>query len=269
MIPEHASAVTWLFVPGDRPERIDKAVASGADAVIVDLEDAVEPSRKAAARAHVQHVLGRPGAVCVRINAVGTPWHDDDIAAVSDTGCTVMLPKAEDPELVDQVAEQLGRPLVALVESAAGILSTPELARARGVARMALGNADLAADLGVDPSDHLALGHARSSLVLASAAAALPAPIDGVTLQLGDSESLAADVLHARRMGFGAKLCIHPSQLETVVTGLSPTEQELAWAHDVVARASSAGVQAVDGMMIDAPVLARARRLLASGQRRG
>jgi citrate lyase subunit beta / citryl-CoA lyase len=254
-------ARSWLFVPGDRNDRFDKAYASGADVVILDLEDAVAPAAKEQAREHVARYLassGRPGVV--RVKPVGTGWHVADVAMVAGCGAAVMLPKAARAEDV----ASLGVDVVALVETAAGVLGSAALASVPGVVRLAFGNLDLAAELGVDPHDRHALYAARAQLVLASAAAGLPAPVDAVTEAVHDRDVLTADLEYARRLGFGAKLCIHPAQVAPVNTGFAPSPAEVAWAQDVIdtVRAGGHGVIVHNGQMIDAPVRLRAERIL-------
>ena len=258
-------ARTFLFVPGHRADRFDRAYASGAAAVIIDLEDAVAPEDKGSARTDAARWLAAAGPrALVRVNAVGTRWFADDVAALAPLAAGIMLPKTERPDDVAAVHEAAGRALdvVGLVESATGLAHVSEISRSPGLIRLALGNVDLAAGLGVDPGSHLALQTARSALVHASAAALLPSPIDGVTTALEDEDRLRADSLHAREMGFGARLCIHPRQLDIVDECLRPTSAELEWAVTVLASASDS-VSVHDGQMIDEPVLLRARRLLA------
>lgn len=252
-----------LFVPASRPDRFDKALAAGAHGVIVDLEDAVAPPDKDSARRAVADWLAAGGDAIIRVNAADTRWHDADVALAVDFGCPVMVPKAEDPAVAAAITDRgAGCPVVLLVETPVGVERARELSAAGGVVRLAFGNADLAAELGVAHDDHLALQYARSRLVLASAAAGIAAPLDGVTTSLRDAELVARDARHARRLGFGGKLCVHPSQVPAVVTGFAPTEEELRWAREVVR--ASAGVSAVDGSMVDRPLVARAQRLLDS-----
>ena len=141
-----------------------------------------------------------------------------------------------------------------------------DVAASGAVCRLALGNVDLASMLGVDPASHSALHYARGALVMASAAAGLPAPVDGVTTQFDDEAALEADIAHGRDMGFGGKLCIHPRQVAVVNMGMSPAPHELDWARRVLAQAVE-GVSVVDGSMVDAPVLARARSIVARADR--
>ncbi|MCH5675639.1 HpcH/HpaI aldolase/citrate lyase family protein [Streptomyces gilvus] len=258
------TARSLLFVPGDRPVRFPKAVASGADAVILDLEDAVAAPDKDTARTHVDAWLGEGNSAVVRINAPNTRWYDDDLAMAVRHGVPVMVPKSEDPEvLADLACRTAGKcALLPLVETAAGIERAGDVCRTPGVVRMALGNVDLAGQLGVAHDDHLALAYSRSRLVSASAARGLAAPLDGVTTHVKDLEVLRADIAHARRLGFTGKLCIHPLQVAPVAEHFAPTEEERRWANSVLAAGD--GVSVVDGHMIDKPVLDRARRILAA-----
>ncbi|WP_426245646.1 HpcH/HpaI aldolase/citrate lyase family protein [Nocardioides sp. LHG3406-4] len=262
----HAAA-TLLFVPGDRPERFEKAASSGADLVVVDLEDAVAPPNKAAARTAASASVGRTGAVrAVRINASDSDEYDDDVAALAGVECVVVVPKAEDPDALREAGRRLGpvATLVALVETATGILRAPEIAAVEEVHRLAFGSFDLAAQLGVSPDDRTALLSARSALVLASAAAGLPGPVDGVTGDVADEALLADDVAYAARLGFGAKLCIHPRQVPLVRAAFRPTDDDVSWARSIVEAAGDGGVALVDGRMVDKPVVDRARRILAA-----
>lgn len=271
---ERAGAVTWLFVPGDRPERFDKAAATGADAVILDLEDAVVPGSKELARSQVASWLTPGGGAAgeapgrrgwVRINAVGTPWYDDDVAAlaVAPGLAGLVVPKAEDVGELVALRERLGRSIgiVALVESALGMHRAVEIAGV--VDRLAFGSIDYAVDLGAEHTP-TALLHARSTLVFASRVAGIEGPVDGVTAALRDEELLAEDVAAARELGFTGKLLIHPAQVAPVVRGFAPTPDEADWARHVLAAVQdgTAGAVSLDGAMVDKPVVDRARRIL-------
>lgn len=273
-----ALARAFLFVPADRPERHARALATGAGAVIVDLEDAVAPERKAEAREGLAASFAAlPGAdrqrLLVRINAAGTPWHEDDRAAVAGLVLQglaegVVLPKAEKAGDLRLLAEAIGPRgvLVPLVESAAGLAAADELAAAPQVLRLAFGNLDFQADLGLAcDADEAELVPVRLALLLASRRAGLPAPIDGVTADWRDTQRLAADTARARRGGFGAKLCIHPDQVAPVQAALGPSDGELAWARRVIeaVRSAGGGVVSLDGRMVDAPVVRLAERLVA------
>jgi citrate lyase subunit beta/citryl-CoA lyase len=256
------TAVTPLFVPGNRPERFAKAAAAGADAVIIDLEDAVAPEEKEAARRAAAGVALEGIEVLVRINAAGTPWHAEDLAALASARIAgIILPKAEDPATLAAIRAALGdgRAVIALVESARGIAAARELAR--GAARLAFGSIDFAADLGCAHTRN-ALLIARLELVLASRLAGIAAPIDGVTATINDDTLTEADARHAAELGFGGKLCIHPRQVAPALRGFAPDAEEVEWARKVIA-AGGEGAVAVGGMMIDAPVRIRAERILS------
>ncbi|GAA3796344.1 MULTISPECIES: HpcH/HpaI aldolase/citrate lyase family protein [Amycolatopsis] len=253
-----AGARSFLFVPGHRPDRFAKAAASGCDVVVLDLEDAVGPDQKVQAREHVRAWLANGGEVVVRINGPGTPWFDDDLAAVTDA-TAVMVPKAEDPA----VLASIGTPVIPLIETALGVARAVEVCAAEGVVRPAFGSIDLAAQLGVDHHSHTALQHARSAVVIAAAAAARAAPIDGVTTELDDPAVLRADLAHAIELGFTAKLCIHPRQVGPVHEACTPTAAEVEWAEGVLASAGDGSVSVHKGQMVDRPVILRAQAILA------
>lgn len=258
---------SYLFVPADRPERFTKALQAGAHAVIIDLEDAVAPGAKAAARAGLDDWLrGAPErSVHLRINAMQTPWFEDDLALCAMPAVQgVILPKTESTDQVAVLAGVAsGTPVLPLIETAAGLEACRAIARAPGVQRLVFGSLDFQADLGIEGDDDALLAF-RSELVLASRLAQLQPPVDGVTTALDDPQVLAADTARARRLGFGAKLCIHPRQVQAVNEGFAPRPQELAWARRVMEAVQSQpeGAIAVDGKMVDAPVLKRARALL-------
>lgn len=262
-------ARSYLFVPGDRPERFAKAVAAGADVVIIDLEDAVAPAQKGVARDHIAQWLHAGGRAWVRVNAADTPWYADDLALLALPGLLgVCLPKAGEADTVAALAERLpeGVHILPIIESARGVWNAGDIAAAPRVQRLAFGSVDFQQDCGI-LGDGLELLYARSRLVLASAMAGLAAPVDGVTLALEDADALQADVHAARQLGFGGKLCVHPRQVPGINQGFAPTAQERQWAQRVVAAAEAQptlGAVSVDGKLIDAPVVLRARRLLGA-----
>ncbi|MBD9735842.1 CoA ester lyase [Streptomyces sp. H28] len=258
------TAHSLLFVPGHRPDRFARAASSGAGDIIIDLEDAVAAPDKDRARDHAADWLGAGHRAVVRINPPGTPWCEADLEMAARHGAPVMVPKAEDPAVLADLAGRTGGAcaLLPLVETATGVERAVDVCTAPGTVRVAFGNVDLSGQLGVAHDDHTALLYARSRLVSASAAVGLCPPLDGVTTAVRDADALAADVAHARRLGFTGKLCIHPDQVPAVAAGFAPTESELRWARTVVGAGDS--VTVVDGEMIDRPVLERARRLLAA-----
>lgn len=260
----------YLFVPADRTERIAKARASGADAVIVDLEDAVAPEAKRRARDALAAVLDEAAPVIVRINAAGTPWFDDDLELCRHPGvAAVMLPKADGIDAVCAVVETTFKDVLPIIESARGVEEARSVARVPGVVRLAFGSIDLALDLGIDcdpEGGEIELLWFRSQVVLASRLAVLAAPIDGVSLAIDDAVRLRTDAERGRRLGFGAKMCIHPKQVAAVQAAFTPSDERVAWAQRVCAAfAAVAGAAvAVDGQMIDRPVYERALAILRS-----
>jgi len=264
-------ARTYLFVPGTRPERFDKALASGADRVVLDLEDAVSPDDKGNARSAIAAwmqgaTLMDRSRIVVRINDAGSPWFAPDIAALADIRATaVLLPKAESAAQVAETRDALpGAGILALIESARGVFEADRIAAA-GVQRLVFGTLDFALDLDMDIStDASGLGYAAGRIAIASRLAGLPAPVAGVTPQLDDEGLLLSDLADARRFGFGAKLCIHPRQIQPIHAALHPSAQALDWAQRVVAAdAASPGAARLDGRMIDRPVVLQAQRTLA------
>jgi citrate lyase subunit beta/citryl-CoA lyase len=247
-------------------------LASGADAVIIDLEDAVPLDAKLAARdallaAWPDFDAAQRARLLVRVNPFGTPWHQADLAAVANlTGLgAVMLPKAETPQHIAHAAQTSGLPVLPLIESAEGLGQMDLMARTPGVLRLVLGHIDLQADLGLSCGpDEAELAPVRLALVVASRRAGLPSPVDGVTTATTNAEELAQDAQRSRRFGMGAKLCIHPAQVDGVHQALAPTEAECDWARRVLAAevAAGGGAFSVDGKMVDPPVLLLARRIL-------
>lgn len=247
-----------LFVPGDRPERFAKAAASGADAVIIDLEDAVPLGAKAAARDALR-VDFTTLPVLVRINAAGTPWHGEDLAAVERLALAgIVLPKAEAGPALDDLPTR--HAVVALVETARGMANVRSIAAHPRVARLAFGSLDYCADLGCAHTRD-ALLWPRTAIVLASRLAGRPPPLDGITASFGDADLAEDDARYAQGLGFGGKLCIHPAQVPGVVRGMRPSEAEIAWAKTI--DPADDGVAVVDGRMVDEPVRLRAQNILA------
>lgn len=266
-----AWATTLLFVPGSRPERFCKALESGADLVVHDLEDSVPAGDKSGARDDVVAWLRSGGRGAVRVNAPGTDHHDLDVSALHGVEGleSVVVPMAEDPAALCQVADRLpGVPVLALVETAKGVRAAAEIASVDGVSRLGIGHLDLAVDLGCDPESPL-IEHARHEVLLAARAVGSGPPVDGVTPDVRDLEVVAREASRAALSGFGGKLCIHPAQLAPVAEAFRPSAESLAWAERITAAVDD-GVGVVEGQMIDAPVLTRARAILArAGVRRG
>ena len=270
-----AHARSFLFLPADRLARLDKALASGAHMVVLDLEDGVAPESKPGARAALLDRWSSLDAeaksrLAIRINAVETPWHEADCELLHDlaaTGLTtVMLAKAEAVTQLARVKQcATGLALLPLIESAKGLHAVDLIARAPGVARLVFGHLDFQVDLGIEIGpDERELDAVRLALVVASRHAPLNAPVDGVTVNLKDAARLASDTQRSRRFGFGGKLCIHPDQVPSVNELLGASNHQIAWARRVLeaAHAQSAGAFQFEGAMVDAPVLARARAIL-------
>jgi citrate lyase subunit beta/citryl-CoA lyase len=265
MVTGFRAPIVPLFVPGDRPERFSKAAQSGADAIILDLEDAVAPDHKATARANIagHQIRGLP--IIIRINARESPCFDDDLAALSATQFTaVMLPKTNGAGDVAAVHERLGRivPVIPLIETVMGLANLPDILTASGVVVVAFGALDYAIDLGCTPSWETLL-MARSEIVFRSRLAGLSAPIDGVTTVFNDPKVVETDAARAIALGFGGKLLIHPNQIAPALQAFLPDKQALAWAKQVLDLASDGRAVQLDGAMIDRPILERARRILS------
>jgi citrate lyase beta subunit len=270
-----ATARSLLFAPGSDERKLEKALAAGADAVVADLEDAVPATEKEAARTVARRVLGGAATaslVAVRVNAAGTEHWGADLQAVADLELdALVLPKAT-PEAVGALGPD-GPPVVAIVETALGVRHAYETARLPRVAALVLGAVDLGLELGLEPrADGQEVLYARSRLVLESAAAGLRSPFDLVHVDTRDDEGLEAEARLARSLGFRGKACIHPAQVAIVNRVFSPTGEERERARRVVEAyerglADGRGAVALDGEMIDLPVVERARRILAETER--
>ena len=258
-----------LFVPANRPDRIAKAWAAGSDAIIVDLEDAVAEADKLQARVNLTTALGKqsqidhPGvATYLRINAADTCWYADDINLLSELDIDgVMLPKAESPEALQSLrrALQPEQKILALIETAVGVGHVRAIAPSCD--RLVFGSIDYCSDMGL-AHNQTALLHARSEIVLASRIAGLVAPLDGVTTSTNDTALIEADARHSAALGFGGKLLIHPAQIIPARRGFGPSLDEIAWAKRILEATQSSGAFAVDGAMVDAPVIAQAEAIL-------
>jgi citrate lyase beta subunit len=260
-----------LFAPGSDAHKLEKAFGSAADGVVCDLEDAVAPRDKERARELTATALADVSgpARFVRVNAAGTAWFEDDIALASTLPLDgIVLPKAS-PEAVEALGSE-GPPVVAIVETALGLRQAFEIASAPRVAVLLLGSVDLGAEVGLETrADGQELLYARSKLTFDSAAAGLRGPIDVVHLDFEDTAGLEAQCRLARALGFRGKACIHPTQLDTINRVFAPSESEIQWARSVVDafEGQSEGVLAVNGTMVDKPVVERARRILQEAER--
>jgi citrate lyase subunit beta/citryl-CoA lyase len=284
-VPVHRSL---LFAPGNHARRVEKCLTLDADAVILDLEDAVADAEKAATRAVVVQALGRPrrSQGYVRVNSLGTPWALGDFLAVVTTGVDgIVLPKVESASdlrtgewLIDSLERERGLPsgridLIPIIETAAGFAHMGEIAAAaRRTRRLAFGAGDFTLDIGLAWSaDETELLPYRSQFVVQSRAAGLEPPLDTVWVSLDDKDGFRRSALRARSLGFQGKLCIHPDQVPVVNECFCPTESELAHARRVIdafeqaQREGLAAIQ-VDGQFVDYPILYRAQRIVARAQ---
>ena len=276
-----------LFSPGDQPELLRKAPGSGADVVVFDLEDAVAPAQKTAGRTAVQSVLSDPSfdpdcEVCVRVNPVGA-GASDDLEAVLDGGDStldaVMVPKTEAAADVATLGRQLDEygvdvPVLALVESARGVLHAEGIADAEPTDALVFGAEDLAADVGAARTDEgTEVLHAREQVVLAAGAANVDA-IDTVYTDIEDTDGLAEETRFAAQLGYDGKMAIHPGQVDPINDAFTPDADAVAWAErilDAKAEADSVGkgVFRVDGEMVDAPLVAQAERVVERAEAAG
>jgi citrate lyase subunit beta/citryl-CoA lyase len=261
-----SQAYSYLFVPGNRPDRFDKALASGAHRVIVDLEDAVPAAEKAAAREAVAAWLCAEKPVLLRLNRPGSEHWQADGELVGKAGIAgLVIPKLEDPAaLLSLHQANPGVDLFPMIESARGLAALTGVCAAPGVRAVIFGSLDFALDIHATSEQALLL--ARSTLVLQSRLAGIDSPVDGVTPGFDDLSALDRDAKNARELGFGGKTCIHPRQIPLVNRVFAPTDAERAWAQRVVEAAAVAndGAVAVDGSMVDLPLILRARSILAT-----
>lgn len=263
----------FLFVPGTRPERFAKALDSGASGVVLDLEDAVaeedkEVARNAIRAAWPQFSEEQKKRLVIRSNSPGTKFYSADLILAQELKISCLLiPKSETLDQINGAALILPHTaIIPMIETAKGLDHLREIANSNQVLRLSLGNLDLQADLGmVCDAQETELQSARYQIVLASRLAQIAPPIDGVTPSTDDLPRITEDSERAKRMGFGAKLCIHPKQVAIVKAAFMPTEEDLTWAQRVIEadHASKGGAVKLDGKMIDRPVVLLAQRTLA------
>jgi len=267
-----SDACSFLFVPATQPERYGKAFASGADGVIIDLEDAVGLDDKAKARELLKNTwssisVEEKKRVIIRCNAPGSSFYAADLVLAKELQVQyLMLPKTESCDQINGAAEELeNTAFIPMIETPLGLHHLNEIASAEQVLRLALGNLDMQVEMGMSCDDNeTEIDTARFMLVLASKLAQIAPPLDGVTPSTDDEPRIFAHAQKAKRFGFGAKLCIHPKQIPIIKRAFSPTVEEISWAKRVIAADNASNGQAVkvDGKMVDRPVVMLARRIL-------
>jgi citrate lyase subunit beta/citryl-CoA lyase len=267
-------ARSWLFVPATRPDRFAKAATSGADRVILDLEDAVAPNEKEIARQNLASAaIPRDVPVYVRVNSALTPWFEDDLETAATLPIRgILLPKADSAAHVGRVVAIFARDhvIVPIIETAAGVWNVLEVARAPRVERLVFGALDFSLDTGMHDEEG-AFDYVRSRIVIASKVAGIAPPVDFVTLGIDDQELLKRDAERSRLFGFGGKLCIHPNQVRVTNDAFRPTDDEVAWARAILAEQAARpndAVFALNGELVDRPVLERARQIVATADGR-
>ena len=277
MDPVISLARSWLFVPATRPERFAKAAASGADRVIIDLEDAVIPEAKVAARDSLARAeLPRTVPLYVRVNAVETEWFDGDLAMAAGLPIAgIVVPKVGSGKEIARVASALSgaQTVVPFVESATALWNVLDIARSERVERLLFGAIDFQLDTGLGPGDS-ELAPARFQIVVASRVAGIAPPIDSISTEIRDERVVAEDAARAMRFGFDGKLCIHPAQVPPTNRAFLPSAEEIEWAEGLMAESSSRtgsarGAFSYRGTMVDRPIIERARRILALAGRSG
>lgn len=257
---------SYLFVPANRVERFEKALQTEADAVIIDLEDAVPVELKTSARGSlIQWLNDHPQhTVMVRINAQQTPWFKDDIQlARFNNVSAIVLPKTERPNDLLPIQDVADLDIYPLIETAQGFANIRAIAQSPQVKALMFGSIDFQLDLDMQ-AGYPELLYFRNEIVLASRLAQIEAPIDGVTVDFQDLSQLQLETTQAKNLGFAGKLCIHPKQVAVVNQTFSPSEDEISWAKQVLHVVNQAQHQAVslDGKMIDLPIVLKAEKIL-------
>lgn len=268
-------ARSWLFVPATRPDRFAKAAASGADRVILDLEDAVAPDEKADARRGLMTAtIPRDVPVYVRVNSALTPWFEEDLGVARTLAIRgVLLPKADSASHVERVLAAIApeHVVVPIIETAAGLWNVLDVARCPRVERLVFGALDFTLDTGIHDADG-AFDSVRSRIVVASKVAGIAPPVDLVTLAIDDQEQLRRHAARSWSFGFGGKLCIHPKQIPITNDAFRPSDEEVAWARailDELATRSGDAVFSHNGELVDRPVIERAKQVIDTASPRG
>ena len=260
------SARSYLFVPANRTERFEKALGTGADAVIIDLEDAVPPELKVTARQSLQEWLANhpDHQIMIRVNSSQTEWFDDDILLAQYANVSaIVLPKTESIDEIEKVLAIRALDIFPLIETPVGFAKVREIAKANQVRALMFGSIDFQLEMNMQ-GGYFELLSFRNEIVLASKLAGIDAPVDGVTVDFKNEELVQLETLQAKNLGFAGKLCIHPNQVKIVNDNFSPNADEIDWAQQVLAIVEQAQGQAVslNGKMIDLPVILKAKKIL-------
>jgi len=268
-------ARSWLFVPATRPDRFAKAAASGADRVIVDLEDAVAPEEKVDARRGLMTAtIPRQVPVYVRVNSALTPWFEEDLGVARTLAIRgVLLPKADSAAHIERALAAIApeHVVVPIIETAAGLWNVLDVARCPRVERLVFGALDFTLDTGIQDADG-AFDAVRSRIVVASKVAGIAPPVDLVTLAIDDQDLLRRHAGRSRSFGFGGKLCIHPKQIPITNDAFRPSDQEVAWARAILDELATRPGDAVfshNGELVDRPVIERAKQVIETASPRG
>lgn len=267
------TATTFLFVPGDRPERFAKALRSDADVVIIDWEASVIASRKEAARQNTISFLKQADGrkIAIRLNPYSGRDFLDDAAALSafhKSIAGIFLTMVSSADEIGSSAKALPPllPLVGMIETAQALTQVDSIAACRHLCRIAFGNMDFQTDLQLPPEENVGLIYPSSRLIIASRAAGLPGPIAGATENIADLDHFVASARFERNLGYLAKLCVHPSQLAPARQVFAPSKQEIAWAKQILEETRDSHAVMIEGRMIDRPVIDRARKILGRVQ---
>ncbi|UMS28656.1 HpcH/HpaI aldolase/citrate lyase family protein [Escherichia coli] len=267
--------ITYLFVPANKKDFFPKALASGADAIILDLEDSVHPSEKTSGRENIINwfrevkLKENTGHIYIRINNPESEYFSHDVKMLETISGSLLkgifIPKLEQNDSIRKIKKILPEYLkniimIGIIETARGLHHCESIAES-GISRMAFGSLDFSLDINCQQSQE-ALLYARSRIVIASRIADLPAPIDCVTPEFNSSEMLAEESLHGSSLGFGAKLCIHPDQVSVISGIYSPSEDKTEWAKKVIQQSNGNYAFKIDGSMVDLPLIKIAARIL-------
>ena len=261
--------ITPLFVPGIRFDRFEQALQSGADTIIIDLEDSVSETQKDVARNNLVKFSRKNTNIFVRVNDLDSPHVKDDLDCIEQCGDVgLMLSKSEDPSAITQwlSLHKTNRHILCLIETVRGLAAISELMRHKNVMGCAFGHFDFSTDLGCE-ADLSVLAPYRAELVLQSKLHGKAAPLDCVTADISDIDQLRLDCNDAKKRGFGGKMLIHPSQVKTAQSVFLPSKEEYDNAKKLVEASAEQAVLQHEGKMIDKPILKKAKQLIENYER--